>query len=93
MENLFTRNIYSEEDLEKIENLINICNYYNSFEKFIKFIPVVANALACPHWITEKEKLEDFMLYDLNDAYSHLGEVKEAIHELKVIKKLVNLTI
>ena len=93
MENLFTRNIYSEEDLEKIENLINICNYYDSFEKFIKFIPVVANALACPHWITEKEKLKDFMLYDLNDAYSHLGEVKEAMHELKVIKKLVNLTI
>ena len=28
------------------------------------------------------------MFYDLNDAYSHLGEVKEAIDELKVILKI-----
>ena len=28
------------------------------------------------------------MFYDLNDAYSHLGEVKETIDELKVILKI-----
>ena len=65
----------------------NICNYYSRFKKFIEFIPIVEDALENPHWIRKKKKLEDFMCYDLNDVYSHLGEIKEAIDEVKVVKR------
>lgn len=36
----------------------------------------------------QKKKIEDFMRYDLNDVNSHLGEVKEAIDDVNVFKKI-----
>ena len=71
-----------------MENLKNICNYNACFEKFIELIPKVEDAIENPQWIREKEKFEDFMRYDLNDVYSHLSEMKEAIDELKIVKKI-----
>ena len=88
MEHLFIRNIYSDKDLEKMENLKYICNYNACFEKFIELIPKVEDAIENPQWIREKDKFEDFMRYDLNDVYSHLSEMKEAIDELKIVKKI-----
>ena len=71
-----------------MENLKYICNYNACFEKFIELIPKVEDAIENPQWIREKEKFEDFMRYDLNDVYSHLSEMKEAIDELKIVKKI-----
>ena len=87
MEHLFLRNIFRKNKLEKIENLENIEYYSGCFEKFIELIPIVEGATGIPHRIKEKEKLENFMRDDLNDVFSHLGELKEAIDEVKVVKK------
>ena len=92
-EHLFIRNIYTEDELEKMEKIKDICNYYYDFEKFIELVPVVEQVLECPQWIKEKEKLEEFMHHDLNDVYTHLGELKEAIDEIEVPKNLENITI
>ena len=88
MEQLFIRNIYSEKELEKMENLKTNCNYRECFEKFIELIPIIENVLKNPQWIREKEKIENSLRFDLNDVYSHLGEVKEAIDDVKVLKKI-----
>ena len=58
MEHLFIRNIYREEELEKMENITDICSYRECFEKLIELIPILENALENPHWIREKEKLK-----------------------------------
>ena len=50
------------------------------------------DAIENPHWIIENEKLEDFMQHDLNDMYCHLGEVKEAIDKVKVVKNFRKFT-
>ena len=81
-EHLFIRNIYTKDELEKMEKMKDTSNYYYEFEKFIELVPVVEQALECPQWIKEKEKLEEFMHYDLNDVYTRLGELKEAIDEI-----------
>ena len=39
-----------------------------------------------------KGKIEYFLHYDLNDVYSHLGEVKEVIDNVKVSKNLASVT-
>ena len=70
-----------------MEKIKDICNYYYEFEKFIELVPVVEQALECPQWIKGKEKLEKFMHYDLDDVYTNVGELKEAIHEIEVQKK------
>ena len=85
-EHLLIRNIYTEDELEKMEKINDICCYYDSFEKFIELVPIIEQALECLQWIKKKEKLEDFMRYDLNNVHSHLGEVKEANDEVEVIK-------
>ena len=36
----------------------------------------------------KKKEIEDFMRYDLNDVNSHLGEVKEAMDDVNVFKKI-----
>ena len=87
-EYLFITSIYTEDELEKMEKIKDICNYCYVFEKFIELVPVVEQVLECPQWIKEKEKLEEFMHYDLNDVYTHLGELKEAIDEIEVTKKI-----
>ena len=65
----------------------SICNYRDRFEKFIELITIVEDAIENPHWIREKEKLEDFVQHGPNYAYCHLREVKEAIDEVKIVKK------
>ena len=45
------------------------------------------STLENPQWLKEKEKIENSLRFDLNDVYSHLGEVKEAIDDVKVLKK------
>ena len=85
-EHFFIRNIYTEDELEKMEKIKYICNYYYEFGKFIDLVPVVEQALECPQWIKEKEKLEELMHYDLNGVYTHLGELKKAIDETEVPK-------
>lgn len=74
-----------------MEKINDICSYYDSFGKFIELVPIIEQALECLRWIKKKEKLEDFMRYDLKNVHSHLGEVKEAIDEVEVIKKLGKL--
>ena len=74
-----------------MEKINDICSYYNSFGKLIELVPIIEQALECLRWIKKKEKLEDFMRYDLNNVHSHVGEVKEAIDEVEVIKKLGKL--
>ena len=69
-----------------MENIKNIDMYYSKFDKFIELIPVIEQALECPQWIREKENIEDFMRDELNNAFEHLGEVKEAIDQVKVTK-------
>ena len=66
--NLFIRNIYAEDELKQMENVKNTCNYYASFEIFTEHVPIIENALECLERVREKEKLEDFMGYDLNEA-------------------------
>ena len=85
-EHLFIRNIYTKDELEKMEKMKDTSNYYYEFEKFIDLVPVVEQALECPQWIKEKEKLEELMHYDLNDVYTHFGELKKAIDEREVPK-------
>ena len=87
-EHLFIRNIYTEDELGKMETTKDLCNYYDSFKKSIELVPIMEQALECPQWIKEKEKLEEFMGEDLNNVYAHLGEVKEAIDEVEVKKKI-----
>ena len=45
------------------------------------------STLENPQWLKEKEKIENSLRFDLNDVYSHLGEVKQAIDDVKVFKK------
>ena len=90
--NLFIRNIYTEDELKQMENVKNTCNYYAGFEIFTEHVPIIENALEFPERVREKEKLEDFMRYDLNEAYTHLGEVKDAIDQIEVKKQLGLIT-
>ena len=64
-----------------------ICSYLECFELFIELNSIIENAIENSQWMTKK-KIEDFMRYDLNDVNSHLGEVKEAIDDVNVFKKL-----
>ena len=73
----------SQNNLDKIKY---IRNYYYEFEKFIDLVPVVEQALECLQWIKKKEKLEELIHYDLNDVYTHLGELIKAIDETEVSK-------
>lgn len=54
--------------------------------KNFDLLPILEKTLENPKWIREKEKIEDFLRYDLDDEYCHLGEVKEAIDEVKIVK-------
>ena len=63
MEHLFTTNIFSKNELEKMKNLKDIESYSGYFEKFIKLIPIVKGAFENLHRI--KEKLENLMRDDL----------------------------
>ena len=74
-----------------MENVKNTCNYYTSFEIFTEHVPIIENALECLERVREK-KLEDFMRCDLNEAYTHLGEVKDAIDQIEVKKQLGLIT-
>ena len=85
MEHLFTTNIFSKNELEKMKNLKDIESYSGYFEKFIKLIPIVKGAFENLHRI--KEKLENLMRDDFNGVFCHLGELKEATDEGKVVKK------
>ena len=70
-----------------MEDIRDICNYQDSFERFIKLVPLLENSLENPRGIREKDTREDFLRYDLNNEFCHLGEVREAIDEFKVVKK------
>ena len=86
-EQLFIRNIYSKIELQSMEDIRDICNYQDSFERFIKLVPLLENSLENPRGIREKDTREDFLRYDLNNEFCHLGEVREAIDKFKVVKK------
>lgn len=61
--------------------------------KNFDLLPILEKTLENPKWIREKEKIEDFLRYDLDDEYCHLGEVKEAIDEVKIVKTLESAVI
>ena len=65
-----------------------ICSYLECFELFIELNSIIENAIENSQWMTKK-KIEDFMRYDLNDVNSHLGEVKQAIDDVNVFKKIL----
>lgn len=88
MNHLFIRSIYSKEKLTKMKNMKYICSYLECFELFIELNSIIENAIENSQWMTKK-KIEDFMRYDLNDVNSHLGEVKQAIDDVNVFKKIL----
>ena len=50
-------------------------------------MPLLEKNLKNPRRIREKGTLEDFLHYDLTNEFCHLGEVRDAIDEFKVVKK------
>lgn len=77
-----------QREADKNENIKDICSYLECFELFIELISIIENAIENSQWMTKK-KIEDFMRYDLNDVNSHLGEVKQAIDDVNVFKKIL----
>ena len=84
-EHLFIRNIYSREELSSIDNISDIIDYYEQFGSFIKNFEL-EKRFGSPR-MGESPLLEEFLHYDLDDKFSHYGQVRDAIDELKVVKK------
>lgn len=85
-EHLFIGNVYSKNELESMEDIRHICSYQDCFERFIKLIPLLEKNFENPREIKEKDPLTDFLRFDLNNEFGHLGEVREAADEFKVVK-------
>lgn len=49
-------------------------------------MPLLEKSLENPRRIREKDTLEVFLHYDLTNEFCHLGEVRDAIDEFKVVK-------
>ena len=70
---LFLRNVYSSVDLDEM-NISDIEKYYEIIDWFLELFPVVENALDDGDRSVE---FKDFMLEDLDGAYSTLSERKK----------------
>lgn len=62
-------------------------SYRDCFERFIKLVSPLEKSPKNPREIREKDTLEEFLSYDLNNKFCHLSEVREAIYEFKIVKK------
>ena len=89
-EHLLLRNIYEEEELKKMK-IYNISDFYNIFERLINlsndFELVLDNGL-------ETSQFTDFFENELENFYSTVEELKEALDTIAVKKKhLLKLTL
>ena len=67
-------------------------DYSEQFGHFIKNVIQLEKSLCNPR-MGQSTILEEFLYYYLNGEFPHYGEIRDAIDELKVVKKMENGTI
>ena len=82
-EHLFVRNIYSDTDLQK-KKIDDIEKYYEIFHRLVELFPVVEGSLVDGD---TSAAFEDFMIDELDSAFSTVEELKETIDNVAVPKK------
>ena len=68
---------YKFSELDKISDIFD---YYEQFGSFIKIVILLEKCLCNPR-MGESPLLEELLHYDLDDEFSHYGEIRDAIDE------------